>query len=111
MSVGAAVAVEFVLSDGSSQVVEGAIGDTVMRAAVNAMVPGVLAECGGACICATCHIKVDPVWVAQLPPMSDDEEAMLEGALDVNEYSRLSCQIQLTPKLDGLKVNVPEDQI
>ena len=105
------VLVQFIQADGSTQLVEGDAGETLMKAAINAMVPGVLAECGGACICATCHVIVDPVWADKLPPKADDEEDMLEGVIDVTEYSRLACQIKLAPELDGLKVNVPEDQI
>lgn len=105
------IVVQFTQSDGSIREVEGAAGETLMRAALNGMVSGVLAECGGACICATCHVIVNPDWAGKLPPMAKDEEDMLEGAIDVTEHSRLSCQIVLTPELNGLKVNVPEDQI
>jgi 2Fe-2S ferredoxin len=64
------------------------------------------AECGGACACATCHVHVDPHWAAQLPPPSEEEIDMLDGAFDVTDASRLSCQILLTPALDGLRLRL-----
>ena len=64
------------------------------------------AECGGACACATCHVHIDPAWAAQLPPPSDEEIDMLDGAFDVTDTSRLSCQILLTPAMDGLRVRL-----
>ena len=64
------------------------------------------AECGGACACATCHVHVDPQWAAQLPPPTEEEIDMLDGAFDVTETSRLSCQILLTPDLDGLRLRL-----
>ena len=64
------------------------------------------AECGGACACATCHVHVDRDWSAQLPPPTDEEIDMLDGAFDVTEASRLSCQILLTPDLDGLRLRL-----
>ncbi len=71
---------------------------------------GILAECGGACSCATCHVHIDPDWIEKLPPMDDLEREMLDFADDVDEYSRLSCQIKISDALDGLVVNVPEKQ-
>lgn len=64
------------------------------------------AECGGACVCATCHIYVDPAWVDRLSPPSDEEDAMLDEAFDVRDTSRLSCQILMRPELDGLRVTL-----
>jgi ferredoxin, 2Fe-2S len=64
------------------------------------------AECGGACACATCHVHVDPTWAAQLPPPTDEEIDMLDGAFDVTDASRLSCQILLTSELDGLRLRL-----
>lgn len=64
------------------------------------------AECGGACACATCHVYVDPQWLAKVPPMRKDEEDMLDEAYDVRDNSRLSCQILMTDALDGLKVTL-----
>jgi 2Fe-2S ferredoxin len=64
------------------------------------------AECGGACACATCHVHVDPAWTAQLPPASAEEIDMLDGAFEVTDSSRLSCQILLTPELNGLRLRL-----
>jgi 2Fe-2S ferredoxin len=64
------------------------------------------AECGGACACATCHVHVDPEWIGKLAPPSDEEIDMLDGAFDVREDSRLSCQILLTPELNGLRLKL-----
>lgn len=64
----------------------------------------VKAECGGACCCATCHVYVDPEWIPRIVPMRDDEEVMLDSALEVKDNSRLSCQIVMSDALDGLRV-------
>ncbi len=64
------------------------------------------AECGGACSCATCHVYVDPDWLAKCPPMREDEEDMLDQAFDVEDNSRLSCQLIMNEALDGLKVKI-----
>jgi len=64
------------------------------------------AECGGACACATCHVHVDPAWLGRLVPPTEEEIDMLDGAFDVNETSRLSCQILLTPELNGLRLTL-----
>ena len=67
----------------------------------------VLGECNGSLACATCHVVVDPVWADRLPPVSDDEEAMLDTVFDLRPTSRLSCQIPLSDALDGLRVSLP----
>ena len=64
------------------------------------------AECGGACACATCHVYVDPAWMNKIPAMRDDEEEKLDDAFDVQDNSRLSCQIIMDESLDGLKVTI-----
>jgi 2Fe-2S ferredoxin len=66
----------------------------------------VKAECGGSCCCATCHVYIDPEWVSRIPPVGDDEEAMLDSAMEVRDNSRLSCQIVMSDALDGLCVTV-----
>jgi 2Fe-2S ferredoxin len=81
-----------------------------MEGAVKNGVPGIDADCGGACACATCHVYVDPAWTAALPAKTDSEEAMLDFALVTSPNSRLSCQIKVTPALDGLIVRVPVSQ-
>ena len=85
-------------------------GSTVMENAVRNSVPGVEAECGGACACATCHVYVDEDWVEKVGSPEAMEEDMLDFAFDVRPNSRLSCQIKVTKALDGLVVHVPERQ-
>lgn len=85
-------------------------GSTVMENAVRNSVPGVDAECGGACACATCHVYVDDDWVEKVGGPEPMEEDMLDFAFDVRPSSRLSCQIKITQALDGLVVHVPERQ-
>lgn len=104
------VKITFVQPDGAQQVVEATPGVTVMEAAKLALVPGIEAECGGACACATCHVYVNPEWREATGEPSQMEEDMLDFAFDVREESRLSCQIKVTPELDGLVVRVPEKQ-
>jgi len=81
-----------------------------MEAAKLALVPGIEAECGGACACATCHVYVEEEWREKTGEPSPMEEDMLDFAFDVREESRLSCQIKVTEDLDGLVVRVPEKQ-
>ena len=83
---------------------------TVMESAVKNMVPGIDADCGGACACATCHVYVEPDWLEKTGEREEMEEDMLDFAFDVRENSRLSCQIKVAPELDGLTVRVPEKQ-
>jgi ferredoxin, 2Fe-2S len=85
-------------------------GSTVMENAVRNSVPGIEAECGGACACATCHVYVDESWVEAVGGPEAMEEDMLDFAFDVRPNSRLSCQIKVTKALDGLVVHVPERQ-
>jgi len=74
------------------------------------MVPGIDADCGGACACATCHVYIAPEWVERVGAPNEMEVDMLDFAFDVRENSRLSCQVKLTEELDGLMVTVPEKQ-
>jgi 2Fe-2S ferredoxin len=104
------VKITFIQPDGSQQVVDATPGVTVMEAAKLNLVPGIEAECGGACACATCHVYVDDVWREKTGTPSQMEEDMLDFAFDVRESSRLCCQIKVTPNLDGLIVRVPEKQ-
>ncbi len=85
-------------------------GYTVMEAAVNNGVNSILAECGGACACATCHAYIDAAWVNKLPPMDDMEDSMLDAAYERKESSRLTCQIEVTDELDGLVVHVADNE-
>lgn len=104
--------VTYVEADGAEHAVDVAVGDNVMRGAVNNGVEGIVGECGGGLACATCHCYVDEAWAGQVgTPTSDDERDMLESAAaDVRPTSRLSCQIEITPELDGLVVRLPERQ-
>jgi 2Fe-2S ferredoxin len=104
------VKITFIQQDGTEQMIDAPVTGSLMEAAKNNSVPGILADCGGACACATCHIVVDPRWVDMLPPPGAEEKAMLEFALGVEPTSRLSCQIKLDQKLDGLVLRLPGDQ-
>ena len=100
----------FVLHDGTSIDVDANNGESVMQAAVNNMVDGIDAECGGCQSCATCHVYIDEAWRDTVGDPSSDEKAMLELAIDPNVNSRLSCQITLSDALDGLIIKVPAAQ-
>lgn len=104
------VKITFVQPDGEAQSVEAQEGLTVMEAAKMADVPGIEAECGGACACATCHVYVDAAWRDKAGAPSDMEEDMLDFAFDVREESRLSCQIKVAAGLDGLVLRIPAKQ-
>ena len=86
------------------------LGVTLMEAARRHGVQGVVALCGGACACATCHVYIDPAWLARLEPREEMEEGMLETAWEPRDNSRLSCQIHITADLNGLEVTVPQRQ-
>jgi 2Fe-2S ferredoxin len=87
------------------------VGKSLMRAALEADVDGIAADCGGCLTCATCHVIVDPAWAAQLPAPSADEESMLQMTASPRQAtSRLSCQIEITPALDGLVATLPDTQ-
>lgn len=85
-------------------------GESVMEAALKSNLSGIDADCGGSCSCATCHIHVDPIWMSKLPEASSIEKDILTFANDVNEYSRLSCQIKASPSIDGLVVHIPKSE-
>ena len=102
--------VAFVQPDGTRREVSAPVGITLMEAARQHGVAGVVAQCGGACACATCHVYVDPEWLERLEPPEDMELGMLEAAWEPRGNSRLSCQIHLTQDLDGLTVRVPARQ-
>jgi ferredoxin, 2Fe-2S len=102
--------ITFIQPDGTRQEVLAEPGMTVMEAARKELVPGIEAECGGACSCATCHVYVDDAWREKVGPPSQMEEDMLDFAFDVRASSRLSCQIKVKDELDGLVVSVPEKQ-
>jgi len=102
--------VTFIQHDGAELTVDIKVGVTVMEGAVKANVPNIDADCGGACACATCHVWVDPAWGEKTGKPSPMESSMLDFAEDVDDNSRLSCQIKMREELDGLVVRVPESQ-
>jgi 2Fe-2S ferredoxin len=103
--------ITFIDQDGNQREIEAEAGSTVMETAINSDVPGILATCGGSCSCATCHVYVDGSWVGKLPAPELEEMDMLDTAHDLQENSRLSCQIKVTEELDGLIVTTPPRQI
>jgi 2Fe-2S ferredoxin len=102
--------ITYVDSSGTERTVEGKNGMTVMETAIKHNVPGIDADCGGACACATCHVYVDPAFAEKVGKPSAMEQSMLDFAENVKENSRLSCQIKIRDDLDGLKVTTPESQ-
>ncbi len=102
--------ITFVDIHGERRTVEAEVGSTVMENAVKNDVPGIEAECGGACACATCHVYIDEAWRARVGEPSPMEEDMLDFGFDVRPNSRLSCQIKVTEELDGLVVSTPARQ-
>lgn len=100
----------YIAFDGTRFDVDAPDGSTVMESAIRNDVPGIDAECGGACACATCHVYVDQAWRDKTGAPSDMEEDMLDFAFDVREESRLSCQIKVSSQLDGLVLRVPAKQ-
>ncbi len=102
--------ISFITFDGKSFEVDAEVGSTVMENAVKNSVPGIEAECGGACACATCHVYIDDAWKEKTGEPEVMEEDMLDFAYDVQPTSRLSCQIKVSEELDGLIVRVPERQ-
>jgi len=102
--------ITYIEHDGKKHTVDAAVGTTVMENAIKNGVPGIVAECGGACSCATCHVHVDEAWTEKVGQPSPMEEDMLDFAFDVRPTSRLSCQIKVTDELDGLVVHTPAQQ-
>ena len=100
----------FTEPDGKRREIDAPAGISLMEAARQHGVQGIVAQCGGACACATCHVYIEAAWLPRLEPREDMEEGMLETAWEVRDNSRLSCQIQVTAKLDGLQVTVPQQQ-
>lgn len=104
--------ITYVHPDGRSETHTLPDGTSVMQGAVGNGIDGIVAECGGNCMCATCHVYVEPAQLAGLPPMSEEEDALLDGtAAERRANSRLSCQITVGPSLDGLVVHLPERQV
>jgi ferredoxin, 2Fe-2S len=102
----------FIHPDGRRQQIEASAGESAMQAATRHDISGILAECGGNAMCATCHVYVDEDWLARLPAMGGDEDALLDGAAaERRSNSRLSCQIKLAADLDGLVLGLPDRQL
>ena len=105
-------AITFIRPDNRSERIEADIGESAMLAATKHGLDGIVAECGGNAMCATCHVYVDDVWIDRLGAVSDQEDALLDGtASERQPNSRLSCQIGITPELDGLVLRLPERQV
>lgn len=102
--------ITFRAHDGGVFTVESADGASVMQAAIDNGVPGVLGDCGGGCSCATCHVFVPEEWISRVGGPNASERALLGGREDLAPNSRLGCQITLVPALDGLTVLLPESQ-
>ncbi|MDG2089419.1 MAG: 2Fe-2S iron-sulfur cluster-binding protein [Arenicellaceae bacterium] len=102
--------IKYIQHNGNEYEVEVAEGNSVMQGAVDNGIDGILAECGGACSCATCHVYVDEAWLSKIPTADDMEEAMVECVLEPKDNSRLSCQIKVTVELEGLVVRLPVSQ-
>ena len=102
--------VTYTQPDGTTKDIEVKVGQSIKDGAVNNLIPGILAECGGACACATCHIYIDDQWFGKVGPAEDIEKDMLDFAEDVKDNSRLSCQVDMNEDLNGLIVHVPENQ-
>jgi len=103
--------VVYVAPDGGRREVEARTGDSVMQTALNNDVDGIVGECGGSLMCATCHVYVEDAWLEKAGGRAPGEDMMLEGAASqVKPNSRLSCQIVMTDELDGLTVHLPDSQ-
>ena len=98
--------ITYIEHNGKSHTIEVPKDLTVMEGAIQNTIPGIDADCGGACACATCHVYVDDKWLNKLHPIDDDEESMLDQAFDVKKNSRLSCQINLSDELDGIELEL-----
>jgi 2Fe-2S ferredoxin len=100
----------FVEPGGARREINASVGISVMETALEHGVQGIVAQCGGACACATCHVYVAPAWFDKLPPPEEMEQGMLECAWQPRATSRLSCQIPVTSDMDGLELIVPQQQ-
>ena len=103
--------ITYIEHNGESHEIEVANGLSVMEGAVQNNIPGIDADCGGSCACATCHVYVDEKWFIKLPKKDSAEEDMLDMAFEPKKNSRLSCQIMVADQLDGLVVNLPVKQV
>ena len=102
--------ITYIEHNGKTHNVEVSIELSVMEGAIQNNIPGIDADCGGACACATCHIYVDEKWFNKLPSKSEAEQDMLDMAIEPNKFSRLGCQITVNDDLDGMVVKMPSKQ-
>jgi 2Fe-2S ferredoxin len=102
--------VVYITADGERLEVEVENGYSVMEGAINNNIDGIVAECGGACACATCHSYIDDAWIGKLAEMDDMEDSMLDAAYERKDNSRLTCQIEMSDELDGLVVHVADNE-
>jgi 2Fe-2S ferredoxin len=102
--------ITFITPDGEKHDVEAESGYSVMETAINNNIEGIVAECGGACACATCHSYIDEAWIDRMPEMDDMEDSMLDAAYDRRDNSRLTCQLEIQDDWDGLVVHVAENE-
>jgi 2Fe-2S ferredoxin len=100
----------FIEFDGTHHTVEVAVGQSLMQAALDNSIPGILGDCGGSCACATCHAYLDPIWGQHVPVPTENEQGLLEVVMDPREESRLTCQVVMTAELEGLIVRLPHSQ-
>ena len=100
----------YITPDGTRHEVEVEKGYSVMEGAINNNIDGIVAECGGACACATCHAYVDEAWLDKMPPMDDMEDSMLDAAYERRDNSRLTCQLEVTEDMDGLIIHVADNE-
>lgn len=101
----------FIESSGTEHVVEATAGKSLMQIAIEQQLPGIIGDCGGSASCGTCQGYVDAPWFDKLGPASDDEMAVLDGVVNYQDNSRLTCQIIMTAELDGIRVDLPESQL
>jgi 2Fe-2S ferredoxin len=103
--------INYLSHQGDNYEIDVPVGDSVMEGAVRNGIDGIVAECGGSCLCATCHVYVDEKFLSLLPPIGEEQDAMLDStACERLPNSRLSCQIQVRSELEGLVVRMPEYQ-
>lgn len=102
--------VTYIQTNGNSQEVDLEVGVSLMQGALDNLVEGIVAECGGSCSCATCHCYINKDWVDKLDPATEMENSLLECVAAPKDNSRLSCQIKVTDALDGLVIHLPESQ-
>jgi 2Fe-2S ferredoxin len=103
--------ITYVQKSGERQDVDVPVGHSLMEGAIDNSVDGIVAECGGACACATCHAYIDDAWLSKLPELDDMEDAMLDAASERRPNSRLTCQIEMTDEYDGMVVHVADNNL